>query len=130
MKIYFILLIFIVFLFILIGCSPTTITINENNLKEDYSIKKGDLIEVILSANPSTGYKWEILTIDTIKVKTVDETYTAKVVNENIVGSGGSKIYLFEAINKGKTIIRLKYFRPFEKDLPPRKQFDIKLEIR
>ena len=119
-----------VFLFILIGCSPTTITINENNLKEKYSLRKSDIIEVILNANPSTGYKWEIVSINTTKVKTVDETYTAKVANENIGGSGGSKIYLFEAINRGDTIIKLKYSRPFEKDLPPKKQFEINLEIQ
>ena len=130
MKTYFNLLNFMVFLFILIGCSPTTIIINENNLKEKYSLRKGDIVEVILNANPSTGYKWDIVTVDTVKVKIVDETYTAKTVNENIVGSGGTKIYHFKAINKGSTVIELNYYRPFEKELPPNKKFYVNLEIK
>ena len=130
MKIYFILLSFMVFLFILIGCSPATITINEDNIKEEYSIKKGGFIEVILSANPSTGYNWQIVSIDTLIVKIFDEIYTAKTVNENIVGSGGSKMYVFKAINRGDTSIEIEYSRPFEKELPPKKKLSIKLNIR
>ena len=130
MKTYFILLISTVLLFILIGCSPTTITIKENNQKEKYTIKKGDNVEVVLNANPSTGYKWQIVNIDNSKLKIIDETYTAKIVNENIVGSGGSKIYLLKTICKGNTIIEFEYFRPFEKELPLNKKFYINLDIR
>lgn len=130
MKIHFILIISIVLLITLINCSPTTIIIKENSQKEKYSLRKGDIVEVILNANPSTGYKWQIENIDNSKIKIVDETYTAKIVNKDVVGSGGKKIYLFKAINKGNTVIELKYFRPFEKEIPPKKKFHINLEIR
>lgn len=130
MKTYFILLISIVLLFSLIGCSTTTITIKEDNQKGKYSVRKGDLIKVILNANPSTGYKWQIENIDISKLKIVKETYTAKKVHRDIVGSGGNKIYLFKAINKGNTTIDLIYSRPFEKELPPKKKFHVNLEIR
>jgi hypothetical protein len=49
MKTYFILLISIVLLFSLIGCSITTITIKEDNQKEKYIIKKGDNVEGVIS---------------------------------------------------------------------------------
>ena len=130
MKTYFILLISIVLLFSLIGCSTTTITIKEDNQKEKYSLRKGDIVEVVLNANPSTGYKWQIVNIDSSKLKIVDETYTSEKVKRDIVGSGGNKIYLFKAINKGNTAIDLIYSRPFEKDLPPKKKFHLNLNIR
>ena len=130
MKIYFILLIFMVFIFILIGCSTTTITINENNLKENYSLRQGDIVEVVLNANPSTGYEWQIVNIDTSKVKIVNKTYTANNVNKDKVGSGGIMTYHFEAISKGNTAINITYFRSFEKELPPKKKFEINLEIK
>ena len=130
MKIHFILIISIVLLFTLIGCSPNTIIIKEYSQKEKYSLRKGDIVEVILNANPSTGYKWQIENIDIAKIKIVEETYTAKKVKRDIVGSGGNKIYLFKAINKGNTTIDLIYSRPFEKDLPPQKILRINLEIR
>ncbi|NHZ86790.1 MAG: hypothetical protein GWP19_13100 [Planctomycetia bacterium] len=130
MKIYFILLISIVLLFNLIGCSTTTIIIKENSQEEKYSLKKGDIVKVILNANPTTGYKWQIENIDTLKIKIVEETYTANKVQSDIVGSGGNKIYLFKAISKGNTFIEFEYSRPFEKDLPPKKKFHINLGIR
>ncbi|MBU0529824.1 protease inhibitor I42 family protein [bacterium] len=130
MKKYFILLISIVLLFILIGCSSTTISIKENNQKEKYSLREGDIIEVILNANPSTGYIWQIVNIDNLKLTLVDETYTAKTINKDIVGSGGNKIYHFKAISKGNTAIELIYFRPFEKELLPNKKSQVNLDIR
>ena len=72
MKTPFILLISIVLLFTLISCSPTTIIIKENSQEEKYSLRKGDIVEVILNANPSTGYKWQIENIDTLKIKIID----------------------------------------------------------
>lgn len=127
MKIYFISLIF---LFTLIGCSPTTITVKENNHKAKYSLKKGDIVEVILNANPSTGYKWQIVKIDSLKITILNETYIAKTANRDIVGSKGEKIYLFKAISKGNTSINIIYSRRFEKDLTPGRKFNINLEIR
>lgn len=130
MKIYFILLISLVILISLIGCSPTTLIINENNQKDKYSVKKGDILEVILNTNPSTGYEWTIVNIDTSKLNIVDEKYTPKIVNDKIVGSGGSKTHIFKSIDKGKTTVDFIYSRPFEKELPPKKKFHVNLEIK
>jgi len=124
MKKYFILLISIVLLFTLIDCSPTTISIDEINQKEKYSIRKGDNVEVILAANPTTGYKWQIVNINTSKIKLINESYTAHKVNKDIVGSGGKKVYLFNAIDKGNTSIEFEYSRPFEKEVTPNNIFN------
>ena len=130
MKTYFIFLISVVLLFSLIGCSTTTITIKENNQKEKYTIKKGDNVEVVLNANPSTGYRWQIVNIDNSKLEIVDESYTATQVKRDIVGRGGNKVYLFNAIEEGSTIVEFEYSRPFEKDIPPNKKFYVNLDIR
>lgn len=129
MKIYCILLISVFYLFTLIGCSPNTVIITENSQSEKYSLRKGDIVKVILKANPSTGYNWKIDIIDDSIIKVVEEKYVAKKVQDNIVGSGGKKIYLFKVTNKGNTVIELIYSRPFEKDLQPKKKFSINLEI-
>jgi len=130
MKLNFILLISIVLIFTSIGCSPATVTIKESNQNEKYCIKKGDILEIELNANPSTGYNWQITHHDNSKLKIIDETYIAKKVKRGMVGSGGKKIYIFNAIDKGNTIIELHYSRPFEKEGPYKKKFHINLEIR
>ena len=130
MKIYLILFLSTIILFTFIGCSPTTITIKEDDQKEKYSVRKNDLIKIILKANPSTGYQWSIENMDTSRVIIIDETYTTENIEREIVGGGGDKIYLFKAINRGSTAIDIEYFRPFEKELQPIKKIHINLEIR
>lgn len=122
---------FISFLLLTIfDCSSTTIIIRENSPKEKISLRKGDLIKIIVRANPSTGYNWSVENIDTTKVTIIDETYIAKKVEKKIMGSGGNKIYLFKAICSGKSVIELKYIRPFEKVLPPKRELRVDLEIK
>ena len=129
MKLIYILFTATIIALTLFECSPTSITIQENTQIENYSIQKGDTVEVILSANPSTFFKWHIVNIDTSKLQIIDESYTAKQVKRDIVGSGGNKTYRFKAISKGSLTIEINYFRPFEKELPPLKKFNISLEI-
>jgi len=130
MKKYIILLISIVFLLTLYGCTPATITVDESNKKEIICLKKGAILEIILGTNPSTGYEWSIVNIDSTKLKIVSESYIANQVNRDVVGSGGDKIYLLKTISKGNTAIELIYFRSFEKEIPPKKKFHINLNIR
>ena len=130
MKKYFILLIYIVFLLTLFGCTPATITVDESSKKEIVCLKKGDILEIILGTNPSTGYEWSVVNIDSTKLKIVSESYIANQVNRAVVGGGGNKIYLFKTISKGNTAIELIYFRSFEKEIPPKKKFHINLNIR
>ena len=129
-NIYGSILITTVLLFILFDCSPSTIIIKEHNQNEIISINKGDIAKVILKANPSTGYIWSIENIDNLLVKILDESYVAKKVKKDIVGSGGNKIYLIKTMNKGKTTIEFKYSRPFEEELPSIKKILFTLEIR
>jgi inhibitor of cysteine peptidase len=129
MKVQVILLISLAYHFTIIGCSPKIISINENNHNQQFLIKQGDIVEVCLKANPSTGYRWQIVKIDTFKIKLIDESYTSENNNKDIVGKGGSKIYLFKAINKGSASIEIEYSRPFENDIPPLKEFNFNLSI-
>jgi len=128
MKLYFILLIST--FFILVSCMSTTLIVKENTQKEKYSIRKNDLIKIILEANPSTLYEWQIVYYDSSKVKIINESYIAKETKRDMEGSGGNKIYIIKAIDKGTTSIKLDYFRPFEKELPRLKDFSIIVNIK
>ena len=108
----------------------TTLIVKENTQKEKYSIRKNDLIKIILEANPSTLYEWQIVYYDSSKVKIINESYIAKETKRDMEGSGGNKIYIIKAIDKGTTSIKLDYFRPFEKELPRLKDFSIIVNIK
>jgi predicted secreted protein len=36
-----------------------------------------------------------------------------------MVGAGGSEIWTFKAVGRGRTVVRLKCVRPWEQDVPP-----------
>jgi inhibitor of cysteine peptidase len=45
------------------------------------------------------------------------------------VGAGGKEIWKFRAMDQGKTIISMKYIRPWEKDIPPVKNVQFRVVI-
>jgi inhibitor of cysteine peptidase len=87
-----------------------------------------DAIEVTLDGNPTTGYQWEFVTMDPALLT---ETEPMKYEPANVLlGSGGRFIYFFKASAIGETDLRFVYRRPFEKDKPPAKMFQVHLTVR
>jgi|GEM_PF-3311846 len=98
-------------------------TVDQNRV----SVKTGDEFILKIISNHSTGYKWmEETTIDTqfLQLKLVDYI----INNKNTDGGGGYEYWHFKALNKGETVVKLKYVQPFE-DLPPDKMVNFKIII-
>jgi inhibitor of cysteine peptidase len=93
-------------------------------------MKKGDNLEIVLKANPTTGYRWEVVSIDTSILKNTGAEYKADKVPPGIVGAGGKTIMRFKSIKKGETLLKLIYHRPFEKDVPPIKEFELNVVVK
>ena len=82
----------------------------------------GERLDLSLAANPTTGYQWEVAAGDSAVIKPVGEPdYKA---DSAALGSGGTMTFHFVAVAPGKTIVKLIYHRPFEKDTPPQKTFE------
>lgn len=85
---------------------------------KSFKVKKGDIFKLKLESNPSTGYSWNFA-----------EPFDSTVINLNkkefeqktkdgapMMGAGGTEVWIFKAIEKGKTKIKLKYSRSWEND--------------
>ncbi len=84
---------------------------------------------IILESNPTTGFGWDISKpLDEKSVCFVSSEYVA--AETGLAGSGGREIWTFRAIAPGKTAISFKYFRPWEKDVPPSKELVFNVLIR
>jgi inhibitor of cysteine peptidase len=71
--------------------------------------------DVLLPANPTTGYRWVVSDLDDSHLEKVGETYHPS--NAKAIGSGGTMCFTFKRKNSkklDKTIIRFKYQRPWE----------------
>ena len=111
-------------------CKPVTIKVSENDAGSTLEMKEGDGLEIILQANPTTGYRWEVASNDTSVLKNIGIEYQADKVPSGIVGSGGKTIMRFMAIKEGETFLQLVYRRPFEKDMPPVKKFELIVVVK
>jgi inhibitor of cysteine peptidase len=89
-------------------------------------VKIGQEFLITLDSNMTTGYQWQLVKPPDIGiVELLNNEYRAP--RNKIIGAGGQEIWSFKAVAPGKTIISMKYVRPWEKDVPPVKnvQFQI-----
>jgi inhibitor of cysteine peptidase len=107
---------------------PLELTAADNG--KTNSVIAGQAIVVSLKGNITTGYGWELAGIDGKSVVPVGEIkYRADAHPEGMVGAGGVFQAKFKALKPGKTTIRLKYCRPWEKNEKPAESFAITLLV-
>ena len=81
----------------------------------------GEEFVIKLDANPTTGYEWQLAKpIDDSKIKLINSEYVPDMTS--LVGSGGTSVWTFKALQVGKAQLSFKYFRSWEKDKAPAKE--------
>ncbi|SRR6056297_1577466 len=121
----------VLLLFVLSQCALFNSNTNEVETDKTFEAKKGEEIMIKLDANPSTGYNWSIANeIDNSVVKLVKESYKPDKVpeNRNIVGSGGTKIFVFKGLKRGNAYVHLEYKRQGMPETDKTKVFLIKIK--
>ena len=78
------------------------------------ALSVGDTLNLLLSANATTGYAWAITKIDSTILQQEEAKYYADQAAPNVVGSGGNQWFAFKAIGQGSTLLKLVYKRPWE----------------
>ena len=93
-------------------------------------VKVGDVIQVKLKSNRTTGYSWALTGKTDAKVlKTGEVEYKVDEHPAGMVGVGGNDFCTFTALAPGKTEIALGYARPWEKDKEPAQAFKLTVEV-
>jgi len=88
----------------------------------------GDTLEIVLKGNPTTGYMWEVASVDTTVLSQVCEPEFRP--KSDARGSGGKIIMRFKAVSVGHTLLKLIYHRPFEKNKPPIRVFSVTVIVK
>ena len=89
--------------------------LSEGDNGRQVELAKGQTITIALSANPSTGYTWEVSRLDTGILSQVGEAeFQSGAIDPNIVGAGGTMLFRFQALSAGQTTLELVYHRPWE----------------
>lgn len=73
---------------------------------------------IALDSNPTTGYSWNFAEeLDPERLTLVDSRFQPSSTQRK--GAGGTQFWTFRALRAGRTEIALKYFRTWEKGIPP-----------
>ena len=89
------------------------------------SLETGDTLHIVLEGNPTTGYTWEIKSMDATHLRSTGQTYTAF---SNRCGSNGLFTFTFSLASPGQTELQMVYERPWEKETQPIRTFHIIVE--
>lgn len=101
--------------------------LTENDSGKTVEMWVGDEVEIILPANPTTGYLWEVSSPDTDILKLDKESFVA---DTPAIGAEGLETLKFHALATGKSELKLIFHRPFEQNTPPLETFAITAIIK
>jgi len=113
-----------------VGCQSKagqTILTEEDN-GQTITVAAGSEIVIKLEGNITTGYSWSVQDLDAQYLQQQgEEEYKSE---SDLIGAGGVSTFTFKAMQSGQTTLKMIYSRPFEKDTPPEKVFEISVDIQ
>ncbi|MFP3974922.1 MAG: protease inhibitor I42 family protein [Chloroflexota bacterium] len=107
------------------------VSVNASYNNEQVELNVGELLEVTLESNASTGFQWQLAEItdpDVVEKKT--DEYVEPEGDEQVVGAPGKEIWTFKALDEGTANISMKYCRPWEEDADPAKTFVLTVVVK
>lgn len=108
--------------------TPKEVSIAWSEISQGVGLEVGDTLEVVLPANRSTGYAWEVGFYN----QSVLEPYGEPEFSSNSANLGAeeSEVLHFAAIGEGETQLILVYQRPFENEEVDPQLFEIKVVVQ
>jgi predicted secreted protein len=107
---------------------PAEISISWSEFVQGVGLEVGDILEVVLPANPFTGYAWEIGFYNPSVLKPYGKTeFSSDYTN---VGAEESQKLHLEAIGQGETELVFVYCQPYERAEAYQMTFDINVAVK
>jgi predicted secreted protein len=98
---------------------PQAYTVVDNGHSIELAV--GESFTVILEGNPTTGYGWQVQTMDETVLAGSEPEY---VTDSQALGSGGMYTFTFTGVTAGETQLELAYARSWE-SVPPLQTFTL-----
>ena len=81
-----------------------------------FSMAVGEILDIALQANPSTGFTWEVTSLDEMILRPLGEpTFDPE---STLAGAPGTMHLMFETLTAGTTTLELAYHKPSESVAP------------
>jgi inhibitor of cysteine peptidase len=90
-------------------------------------VRVGDLVAILLSESPTTGYRWAVDQSGTPELEFQNSDYSP--VAGGGIGSGGSHTFTFVAKKTGTAAVGLKHWREWEGESSVTERFSVKINV-
>lgn len=104
------------------------VSISWSEINQSVGLEVGDILEIVLPANPSTGYIWELGFYNQTVLKPYGEPEFYRT-STNLRAEESQKLH-FEAIDEGETELILLYRRSFENEVKDHHNFQVHVDSR
>ena len=123
---------FPVILLLVVFCAPSASAaakvVTDKDRGTTVQLKSGDVLEVRLNSNPTTGYEWSVNPNSTPLLKLTGQSQTE--ATQPGVGRPIFQIFKFQATGRGTGVLLLRYARSWEKPSASDQQFDLHVTIK
>jgi predicted secreted protein len=122
------LLLFAVAMLLASRASASVVFISQDDNGREFTLDRGDALEISLPATSGTGYTWQAEPVAGAFVKQVGEP--AFALDNAMPGASGHQIFHFSIDASGTGALEIRHLRPWEKSAKPAKVFKIMLIVR
>jgi len=114
------------------SCDTSKVLLTEVDsakIEQTYTVKVGDTLQIVMTSNASTGYKWE----DASKIKPkvvrfIDRKYKQDERNANMIGSAGLDVWTYVATKPGELFLWYKYVKHSSEEYEIEKYYKVIVE--
>jgi inhibitor of cysteine peptidase len=112
-----------------VSCGPfTEIKLDISDNGRQVEIERGQVLAITLESNASMGYTWEVIELDDSILQQAREPEFR--MRGDRPGDPNDMTIRFEAVNSGRTTLKLLYHRRWEKEEAPQEIFSIEVVVR
>ena len=107
--------------------SASVVFISQEDDGREFTLDRGDALEISLPATSGTGYTWQAEPVAAGFVKQVGEP--AFTFDSAMPGASGRETFHFSVEASGTGTLEMRYLRPWEKGMKPAKVFKTMLIV-
>jgi inhibitor of cysteine peptidase len=100
--------------------------IDEGFLNQTIQLPVGQMIELRLNENPTTGFRWSFAADGKPSCTVVSDSFAPQ---EGPPGTGGRHAWQIKAILAGNCHLELLYRRPYDADAAPAQTFSLDIRV-
>jgi inhibitor of cysteine peptidase len=100
--------------------------IDDSSLNQTVYVPVGQMIELRLRENPTTGFRWSFASDAGPSCTVIGDSFEQQ---NGPPGAGGEHAWQIKAVRAGKCHLELFYRRPHDPDVPPAQIFTLDIQI-